>query len=83
MALREWTHAHGPLLLLLEDFCAADVLSWSLLARCAREAPTVPLVILVTLRPQHGLFSCMTPVQAHPPAPACTSPGAYCAPSYE
>lgn len=54
--LREWTAAHGPLLLLLDDFDRADALSWALLARAAEEID-MALLALAAIRPSDGVFA--------------------------
>ncbi|CAL8469391.1 g8932 [Coccomyxa elongata] len=62
VALKEWTKAYGPLVLLLEDFDRADALSWSLLSRCAEEIDMAVLVI-VAVRPNDGAFATPLPGQ--------------------
>ncbi len=59
VALREWTAAHGPLVLLFDDFCRADLLSWSLLARCAAET-SAAVVVAAALRPNDGILAAVT-----------------------
>lgn len=59
VALREWTRAHGPLVLLFDDFCRADLLSWSLLARCAADA-SAAVVVAVAIRPNDGILAAVT-----------------------
>lgn len=62
LALREWTKAYGPLVLLLEDFDRADALSWSLLSRCAEEID-IAMVVIVAVRPNDGVFASPLPGQ--------------------
>ena len=66
LALKEWTKAYGPLVLLLEDFDRADALSWALLSRCAEEIDMAVLVI-VAVRPNDGAFATPLPGQVNYP----------------
>ena len=59
VALREWACVYGPLVLLFDDFCRADLLSWSLLARCAADA-SAAVVVAVAIRPDDGILAAFT-----------------------
>ncbi|EIE21630.1 hypothetical protein COCSUDRAFT_56833 [Coccomyxa subellipsoidea C-169] len=63
LALREWTKVYGPLVVLLENFDRADALSWSLLSRCAEEID-MPVMVIVAVRPNDGVFASPLPGQA-------------------
>ena len=72
--LREWTQVYGPLLVLLDDFDRADVLSWLLLARVA-EQPGLAVLVVTAMRPDDGIFAtpgigqvCLDPFTALPAA---------------
>lgn len=61
-ALREWTKAYGPLVLLLEDFDRADALSWSLIWLCLEERD-ISCMMIIAVRPNDGIFAPPSPNQ--------------------
>lgn len=59
-----------PLLLIVEDIHAADETSLRVLAELARRAPTVPLLLIATARPESAPVTGLHPLDLDPLQPA-------------